>query len=77
MNIRDPPKTGFTFSVVTSRNENAAENEISFSAWNRNKNENCSARHFWLKTKLVCWSNNIRQISSVLLCEYATDAAQI
>ena len=38
-----------------------------------------TARHFWPKTKLSCSSNNTRQIStgSVLLCEYANDAAQI
>jgi len=32
---------------------------------------------FWPKTKLSCSSNNTRQISSVLLCEYANDAAQV
>jgi len=36
-----------------------------------------TARHLRPKTKLSCSRNNTRQISSVLLCEYANDAAQI
>jgi len=41
VSIRDRPKTGFTFPA---ENEIGAENEILFSARNRNKNKNIFGR---------------------------------